>query len=312
MTVDPRSFHYLLPYLTLREVADRLSSRETSGIQLSEAHVLQLALDGLLPLAICFLNPVPAKAEEVSRADTTVTELDDSEYECLGDDADELKAEGVISLKGLADLPLTGQAGVCVARQHQELAFGIAHAWPESDDWIRFSRDGVIYRLFRWPDKPENWQDWDDVPPPLKATDLPSDAVLVIRTTDFAKFQESIGDRDHGALLAPSPAAALSDISNAVVGDDQVLEEPDLSTSPGRKAAVDRLLAEANKHTQVKIIRKHLHLAMKHRQPRQFQYWQSMDKQATVDTNTRMIEMLRGGGEELVALLERQRLLKHS
>ncbi len=90
---------------------------------------------------------------------------------------------------------------------------------------------------------------------------------------------------------------------------DRIEEQPD--ESEDRRSHVDAFLEECNRAGElpVKIIRKHLWLAVGHKTRRQFQYWQSANEKATQTDDRNFERVLSMSPQAFVSTLKKKNLL---
>jgi hypothetical protein len=81
------------------------------------------------------------------------------------------------------------------------------------------------------------------------------------------------------------------------------------SCAHARRSSVDRFLSECNKHSKMRIRRRHIWLAVGHSKGRQFEHWQACDEEATESDDTNFPRVLRMKPEQFVALLKEKHLL---
>ncbi len=83
----------------------------------------------------------------------------------------------------------------------------------------------------------------------------------------------------------------------------------DLTSKEGRRAAVDAFLACCNRTTAEKIHQRHIWKAMKHRSPRQFQYWLALEPKprGTIATGESVRRILKMTAPEFLDLLRHQK-----
>jgi len=79
----------------------------------------------------------------------------------------------------------------------------------------------------------------------------------------------------------------------------------------GRAALVDDFLVTCNRESglEVELVRKHISLAVGHKYPRQFQYWQSCDPRTTAADNRNFGRILRMTPTEFVKVLREKRAI---
>lgn len=83
---------------------------------------------------------------------------------------------------------------------------------------------------------------------------------------------------------------------------------PELQPST-RAAEVAMFLQECNKHSPVRLHKRHIWLSAGHSKGRQFEYWQACSLKATQEDERNFSRILRMKPEDFVALLEKKRLI---
>jgi len=193
----------LREWLTVPEAASHLSV--VFGEDVTEADVLRLVLDGHLTLSVNFVNYAQAKcgrAIPLSEADPKVLLIGD-EYGLLVNDDKVLPCGGeVTSIEGIWDLTMIGAERIEIEKKYQLLTGG-----PRVE---RQSGEGALvnYPDGRWARLVEhlsNIEDYDQKnlrspyyhPSNYYETDrLPSDVVLVVRTSALRKLAALISDSE--------------------------------------------------------------------------------------------------------------------
>lgn len=187
----------LKDWLTVPEAARHFST--LFGESVSEGDVLRLALDGRLTLSVYFVNAVYATRKKLVLWGEveTVPSLDgkrmvalgdffDDEYALVNDDGDE---DGGAQIHGVFDLPMWSADRLSVERKYQRLTNGPEVTGASFCGVIVQADDGQYLKLL------DNTSDESRPYAPrtyIPAYELPSDGVLVVRTTALQALSASL------------------------------------------------------------------------------------------------------------------------
>jgi hypothetical protein len=123
------------------------------------------------------------------------------------------------------------------------------------------------------------------------------------------------------AEAATSPSPVTSSMSDDTADRGNSIPSPPtaeadgqlLGSLPGceRAVLVDDFLGRCNREAglEVELVRKHISLAVGHKYPRQFQYWQASDPRATAADNRNFGRILRMTPAEFVKVLREKRAI---
>jgi hypothetical protein len=191
----------LKEWLTVPDAARHLSI--LFGEEVSEADVLRLALDGHLTLSVYFANHAKARCGPIvplkDAKRYALQPLDGQTVHCIKglriseEDVAELDVS-IETLKGIWDLPMLGAERVDVEHSYQMLTGGPAVELIVLDGPVVRSEDGKTlcqlldrfeHNLSKPYNNPRNYH---------PAAGLPSDSVLVVRTSALRKLEARISE----------------------------------------------------------------------------------------------------------------------
>jgi hypothetical protein len=207
------------------------------------------------------------------------------------------------------------------SRRHGSISELIVKAAYDFDDALRMVHPGIVCKSVA--DFFTSWQFW----------------------RHMAKFAADAGDSDVAKLLAGDGSAARAQAKDTlerlyeqlcsyshhllsgippptaipiVVGDSLTLTD---ATAPAstqeisaekctRSAEVDAFLTRCNDVSTIRIIRRHIWLAVGHTKPRQFEYWQGCKPKATDTDNENFARVLAMDPGGFIALLTRKGIIQ--
>jgi hypothetical protein len=194
----------LKEWLTVPDSAGHLSI--LFGENVTEADVLRLALDGHLTLSVHFVNNAQAKCVRtipLAQADRRVLTIGDEYGLLVGDDKVLPYGGEVTSIGGIWDLTMIGSERIEIEKKYQLLTGGPRVELQSGKGALVNCPDG------RWARLVEHVSTIEDYERHLRSpyyhpsnyyeTDrLPSDAVLVVRTSALQKLEALISESEPG------------------------------------------------------------------------------------------------------------------
>lgn len=192
-------------WLTIPDAARHLSI--LFGENVTEADVLRLALDGHLTLSVHFVNRTEAKCGKtipLAEADRRVLTIGD-EYGLLVGDDKVLPYRGeVTSIEGIWDLAMVGSERIEIENKYQLLTGGPRVELQSGIVALVNCPDGRWARLVERLSNIEGYDEKNLKSPYYHSSNyyeterLPSDAVLVVRTSALQKLEALIAEPEPG------------------------------------------------------------------------------------------------------------------
>jgi hypothetical protein len=200
----------LKEWLTVPDAARHLSI--LFGEEVREADVLRLALDGHLTLSVLFVNHTEARCGPIvplQDAKRFVIKISETKWFHgieglgIGEDGKVLElGDSIVTLTDVWDLTMLGAERLDVEHKYQRLTSGPAVDLVFSDGPIVSREDGTACQLVahfadnEFFDKKNLRQPWNNPENFYPAHGLPSDSVLVVRTTALRKLESFISELD--------------------------------------------------------------------------------------------------------------------
>ena len=274
--------------------------------EVSEVNLLESALDKKLVLSVNFMSPTEAlhgKCVPVTHAHRVVSGPKMS-VPITYDTVLEVRSWTPKPIEGVWDLPMVGAEQLVVKQRYHELTDTTSSRWGpvriestalmlsrvSRSAWVYFGsfvrrQDGSWCRLDKY-----EISDSGGPAGSVPMFEWPDDAILVVRTAvleELARRMPTLPDEKRPIPTAVEPPDAPSERTEPASEiepahgppDDPVpfdLAAQDLQISGGRKKAVEAFLADCNRTSQERILKKHIWQAMGYKNPRPFQYWLAM------------------------------------
>lgn len=243
----PNKLSRLKQWFTVEDAAKHLS--ETLDAPVTEADLLQLALDGRLTLSVRFATPTEGRPVKiVSGEDAEQQKMPNRKSERTGElgsrvwlkDGRVLEVENdVVQIEGVWDLPMIGAERFDVEHRYQILTDGLPVTSTSHDGALLSHENGLIVQLVqRLPrkdtgnkttaallsNKPRDYR---------PARELPDDAVFVVRAEKLGAFSKSLEEQPV-ALEKPLGKRQLDTLLVIIAG---TMKHAELDWTPPQKAA---------------------------------------------------------------------------
>ena len=296
----------LRAWLTVVDAAQYLT--RALNEEVTEANIFQFAVERRLTLSARFLDAVRA----IELMEKTWQRIEGGDR-----DFDLIEARNVLPFElpstielpdGVYDLPMIGLERFDVEHEYQKRTGGPEvtaprMSRPTDGPFVKSCTTGSVFWLycFEFPDGI-----FKGFEPYRSGRYMPPDTVFIVRPAALKEFVSGMQTVVSGKSVELPDAKTLSETAvernekpdstseSALAQKDRHsldLEDQDLETTQGRKAAVKTFLALANRHSVTRIEQKHIWRAAKYTNPRQFQYWLKVSKKAegACDSNIRGI-----------------------
>ena len=275
-------------WFSVADAARRLA-RELDE-EVTEADIFQFAVERRLTLSARFPSPVLA----IALMEKTWQRIEGGDR-----DFDLIEARNVLPFElpstielpdGVYDLPIIGLERFDVEHEYQKQTGGPEvtaprMSRPTDGPFVKSYPTGSVFWLycFEFPDGP-----FKGFEPGRSGRYMPRNTVFVVRPAALEEFVSGMQTVVSGNPVELPDAQTLSETavernekpdatSESASGQRDRhsldLEDQDLETTQGRKAAVRAFLDLVNRHSRKRIEQKHVWKAAKYTNPRQFQYW---------------------------------------